>query len=124
MVKKKEATIKPEQQSMSEDTRTIIAVLALLFAYPVGVIIMWFMTKWPKRFKFLITVPLILILMIIPLIVFVSFNSTIEKSKIAEKKAYCLSQCGGNLKNEACINACMKNKRSNNYGSTPTPEAH
>lgn len=41
-------------------TKTIVTVLVLLFAYPIGIILMWFWVKWPKLVKILITLPIIL----------------------------------------------------------------
>lgn len=42
---------------------TLIAIFLLLFIYPIGLIFMWFATKWPKRVKLLLTLlPVILII--------------------------------------------------------------
>lgn len=48
------------QESHDSNTKTIVTVLVLLFAYPLGLIIMWLWPKWPKWIKFLVTIPLIL----------------------------------------------------------------
>jgi len=42
------------------DTHTLIAILLLVLIYPIGLIFMWFMTKWPKWLKILLTLPVIL----------------------------------------------------------------
>lgn len=52
------------------DTRSIITILLLLFFYPLGIIFMWFATKWPKWVKLLITLPIILTLVFILLTIF------------------------------------------------------
>ena len=44
----------------NSEIRTLIAVLLLLFAFPIGLIFMWLATKWPKWVKLLATAPLIL----------------------------------------------------------------
>lgn len=36
---------------------SIIAILLLVFFYPIGLIIMWFSTRWPKWFKFVLSIP-------------------------------------------------------------------
>lgn len=38
----------------------IITIVLLIFLFPIGVLVMWFATKWPKWLKFLITIPFIL----------------------------------------------------------------
>lgn len=41
-------------------TKTMVTVLVLGFAFPVGIILMWFWTKWPLWVKILISVLLII----------------------------------------------------------------
>lgn len=52
------------QQGMSHDTKTLIVILLLVFAYPVGLILMWvWMKTWKTIIKVLITVlPIVLTL--------------------------------------------------------------
>lgn len=99
--------VKKTEEGMSSDTRSIIAVLALLFAYPIGVIVMWFMTKWPKWVKFLITAPLIIIPFIaiglVALVVAINPHDRIEQAK----KASCEQQCSKDASSSACVTACM-----------------
>ena len=52
----------PEQTSHSNDTKTIVTVLLLIFLYPIGVILMWFWTTWPKWVKLIITIPSLLVI--------------------------------------------------------------
>lgn len=49
-------------QGTSEDTKTIVTVLALLFAYPVGLIVMWVWPKWKIWLKILLTAPIFFII--------------------------------------------------------------
>ena len=44
----------------NNDNKALIVILLLLFLYPVGVILMWFWTNWPKWLKFLLTLPFVL----------------------------------------------------------------
>jgi len=61
----------PTQPSNSDiNTRSIIAILLLLFFYPIGLIFMFTMTKWPKWVKLLISVPVILVILVIILTLF------------------------------------------------------
>lgn len=54
---------------LSNDTKTIIVVLVLLFAFPLGLVLMWIWTNWPKWVKLLITLPLIIFFLAISAIV-------------------------------------------------------
>jgi protein-S-isoprenylcysteine O-methyltransferase Ste14 len=46
-------------QEISEDTKTLITVLLLVFAYPVGLVMMFVWTKWPGWVKVLIVLPFV-----------------------------------------------------------------
>lgn len=46
---------------MSEDTKAIIVVLLLIFVFPIGLLLMWFWTKWPLWVKLVVTIPILLI---------------------------------------------------------------
>lgn len=61
-----------KKEGLSEDTKTIITVLLLVFAFPIGVILMWFWMKWPVWVKVLIS-----LLLIIPLLFVVGIISSI-----------------------------------------------
>lgn len=45
---------------LSEDTKTIITVLLLIFAFPIGVILMWIWVRWPRWVKILISLVIII----------------------------------------------------------------
>lgn len=52
--------------SPSNDTKIIIVILLLLFAYPLGLIFMWgWMKNWPIWLKVVLSVPLILAILFI-----------------------------------------------------------
>ncbi|QQG40966.1 MAG: hypothetical protein HYV37_01435 [Candidatus Levyibacteriota bacterium] len=59
------AALTNQNQGMSEDTKTIITVLLLIFVFPVGVILMWVWMKWPTWVKILITLVMILPLLVV-----------------------------------------------------------
>lgn len=52
-----------QEKGLSEDTKTIITILLLIFTFPIGIIMMWVWMKWPKWLKVLLTS-----LLIIPII--------------------------------------------------------
>lgn len=50
-----------QNQSDSESTKTIVTVLLLIFAYPIGIIVMWFWPKWKTWVKVVLSLPVILL---------------------------------------------------------------
>lgn len=50
-----------KESGTSNDTRTIVAVLFLIFVYPVGALLAIFWTKWPKWVKALAFAPMLII---------------------------------------------------------------
>lgn len=71
----------PEHHGVSEDTRTIVTVLALFLFYPVGLIVMWVWPRWPKWVKFLISLPLILVVLGIAFVIFVAAKDPTDQLK-------------------------------------------
>ena len=49
------------------DNKTLIAILLLFFLYPIGLIFMWFWPKWPLWLKIVLSLPILLGLITIPL---------------------------------------------------------
>lgn len=92
-----------QQEGISYDTKTIITVLALIFVYPIGLLLMFIWMKWKMWVKLLIALP-------ITLIVFGFFAVTLLAAvnpRASFNKGKCVSQCGASS-NTVCINACMK----------------
>lgn len=54
-----------QNNGVSEETKLIVTILLLALAYPVGVLLMWLWTSWPKWLKFIVTVPLAIIILAI-----------------------------------------------------------
>ena len=78
-----------EDTSMSYDTKQLITVICLLLLYPIGLILMFTWTKWPKWVKFLITLPVALIVLgIIAGIVIAVINPAGQMAK-AKCQIYC-----------------------------------
>ena len=44
-----------QPQQTSEDTKTIVTVLLLIFFFPVGLILMWLWPAWSKKVKVIVT---------------------------------------------------------------------
>ncbi len=47
--------VNTKSEGMSSDTKTLVTVLLLVFAFPAGFVLMWIWTAWPKWVKFLVT---------------------------------------------------------------------
>lgn len=45
----------PQPTPMSEDTKSIITVILLVFIYPIGLIMMWVWTNWKNSVKWIVT---------------------------------------------------------------------
>lgn len=74
---------------ISEDTKTLITVLVLLFAYPVGLILMWAWTTWPKWLKIVVTLPVLLAiigLFFAVILILVNPARQLEKARMQEQK--------------------------------------
>ena len=54
--------VKTASQTENKESKShsMLVILLLIFLYPIGMILMWFMTKWPKWIKILLTLPFIL----------------------------------------------------------------
>jgi type II secretory pathway pseudopilin PulG len=74
------------QQGMSEDTKTIIAVILLVTVFPIGVIYMWFAPKWPKWLKLIITIPALGIPFILLAITLIAINPSRQFAQANDTK--------------------------------------
>lgn len=85
-----------KNKGTSQDTRTLITVLLLLFAFPVGLITMWLWSRWSTGIQFLITSVTVLFLVGCFVLGFI-----IGSREAAPKNA-------DTLFNNALINSCSK----------------
>src|SRR5260221_13555616 len=54
------SNVSSNTNSLSYDSKTIIVVLLLLLAYPIGAVLMWmWMREWPLWLKCVITIPFV-----------------------------------------------------------------
>jgi len=92
-----------KDSGVSEDTKTLVTVILLLAAYPIGVVVMYFwMRNWAKWVKSLIALPLIIGFILLILAFLISIFSTLSPSE-SYRKGVCVSECKGN---QACIRLC------------------
>lgn len=102
----------PVQSGTSNDTRTIVTVLCLLFIFPIGLILMWFWTKWPLWVKLVISIlPLFLVALIG--VFAVAILTTINPEAQIEK-ANCVKQCQGSANRQTCVSQCLTPSPTNN----------
>lgn len=65
---------------MSEDTKTLIVILLLIFVYPIGLIMMFVWMKWPWWVKLLVALPVTLVVFAMVSIMGVAILATINPS--------------------------------------------
>lgn len=70
-----------QNSGTSEDTKTIVTVLALIFAYPIGLILMWVWTHWKTWLKILLTAPVIVVLLALLSTGFLVFSGLKQNAK-------------------------------------------
>lgn len=87
-----------EQKGTSEQTKTMITAVLLVFVFPIGLILMWFWTKWKMWVKLLITVP-------VAVVVLMGILSTANPSAQI-KKAKCIKECKVSSDLQSCVELC------------------
>lgn len=103
----------------SDETKTIVTVLLLIFVYPAGVIVMWLWTKWKTWVKVLVSLPALLIPVVVTIIAVGTFalvnpSTQITKARMkgAEDRARyleCMKQCALETTNKnSCISNCFE----------------
>jgi hypothetical protein len=66
MPKKKSAVSRVKLTKVSDDLQNRITIITLIVAFPLGLIIMWLWSKWPKWVKIAITLmPVIFYLLLL-----------------------------------------------------------
>lgn len=86
----------------SEDTKTIVTVLLLIFAFPIGLILMWAWTNWPKWVKVIITLPIFLFIMAMVAMVFLIAINPAKQLRRAE----CVQKCVDGPYRNVCVQQC------------------
>ena len=110
------------KEGLSYDTKTIIVILLLVFAYPIGLILMFVWMKWPVWVKLLVALPTSLIFLgvfgILAAAVLVTINprAQIEKATMLND---CISSCQVTKNVSECESNC-KFYQSPTYSLMPS----
>ncbi len=92
------------QPTASNDTKTLVTVLLLIFLYPIGVIVMMLWTTWKLWVKILVASPIILaILAFVFLMVLAALNPSGNEGV---QRAQCMNSCLKDKDNTTCIKLC------------------
>lgn len=94
--------------------KTIITILALIFFYPIGLLLMWGWSKWPKWLKILITLPILILIIIAILGILASILLVAINPKSQIEKARCTKECSSSQNVESCISNCTSIKATAN----------
>ena len=82
----------------NEGVKTVVTVLLLIFVYPIGVIVSWFLPKWKLWVKLLVSLPLVLGFVMITLgIALLAMNPSTQL-----KKAQFISECTKTYTQQEC----------------------
>lgn len=81
-------------QETNSESKTIIVVILLVFAYPIGVIFVWIWKMWPTWVRWVISIPA-LILIISIIIIIGSTIVAINNPKTINKNELCVKGCAG-----------------------------
>lgn len=103
-----------EKSELSGDTKTIITVLMLALAYPVGFILMLVWLKWPGWVKFLVGLPIILALLAVMGIIGVMVLTIANpgaRLKEANWNKLCSESCVTAEDKETCLKNCLAPSR-------------
>ena len=91
---------------LSNNSKTLITVLLLVFAYPIGLILMWSWMNWQKWVKWIVTLPTLALL-----IVFLSGILSTVNPSVQIQKAKCMKQCDSILEESSksvCVDECLQ----------------
>lgn len=105
------------KQGTSEDTKTIVTVLLLIFIYPIGVIVMWFWTKWPLWLKILLSVLALPIILVV--IGFIAATVLVASNPEIQKLAECMTVCKEKTPEADCESYCANPEPTMTYDQTP-----
>ncbi len=99
--------IQPDQGT-SDGTRTMVTVLFLLFLNPIGVIVMWFWSRWQVWVKILISLISLIPLVFILIFLFgaASFLSLVG-SQYGKQAAECQTRCKVSPNPSECTSKCV-----------------
>lgn len=98
-----------QDSGASQQTRTIVTIVVLFFFSPVGIIIMWFWSKWKLWVKILLTFIFLIIPFIVATILIVAVNpaAQLERAKCSQNctERY---QADPTFDYKACADVCAE----------------
>lgn len=97
---------------LSYDTKTIIVVLTLIFVYPVGIILMYLWMKWNKLLKFVISLPIYLLIFGLLFAFLIGLQQGLNP-KDAVDRTQCKKSCNIAVDIDACTKTCLSNLNQN-----------
>lgn len=82
------ALSKAYESEISYETKLIIAILLLLFVYPIGLIVMWWwMREWPLWLKLILSIPLFIAVLAV-LGMFLAIGLFIRGARVQPNRYY------------------------------------
>jgi hypothetical protein len=97
------AANKNVQVGTSNDTKTLVTVLLLIFVFPIGFILMWVWAKWKLWVKIIVSLPTLLLFLGFIIMIAAVFSSVDPKTSVL--KAQCVQLC--TTTDTACMTDCM-----------------
>ena len=92
------------QSGTSNDTKTLVTVLLLIFLYPIGVIVMMLWTSWKLWVKMIVAAPIVLL--IVGLLAALLLGLSNPGATKGGRRAECMNSCQQTNDNSACIKMC------------------
>ncbi|NMC36207.1 hypothetical protein GYA49_04130 [Candidatus Beckwithbacteria bacterium] len=94
-----------KDSGVSEDMKTLVTILLLIFVFPIGFIVMWAWPRWKTWVKLLVSLPTILIFLFALFI----FLAVVAAPSTQIKRAECTKNCAtySEVQKPACITECM-----------------
>lgn len=86
----------------SNNSKNVITILLLIFIYPLGLLFMWFWTKWKLWIKIIVSIPLVAAFA-------TGLLFTVNPQKQI-KRAECAKQCQTTDVNNSCMQGCLNNE--------------
>jgi len=92
-----------------KDTKSLLVILFLLFFYPVGLLLMYVLTKWKWWVKLIWTLPFVLVILSIIILATISLtaNSQGAVDKSAKSNTECATLCKDNIRFDSCYEQCL-----------------
>lgn len=110
----------PTSSGMSNDTKTLVTVLLLIFIYPVGLVLMWVWTHWPKWVKILLTIPVVILVLItfLSIILAITLVAINPSAQLEKARVQCIQNCQYSEDQFECESKCSPASSSTDLDPT------